>query len=123
MLDRALAENRAKESLVGFPPRVVGAYLEFASTGKLDDLDVVVLGVLHFYLAKKPAVSLETLPGTTKLMDDLGCDSLTMMDMVFMVESLFDIKVDDAELAKIVTLDDLRARLRQHVQGPGAPVG
>jgi 3-hydroxyacyl-[acyl-carrier-protein] dehydratase len=119
MLDRTVAASRAKQSLDGFPPHVVDAYLKFAE-GNAEALDTVVLGVLHFYLAKKPATDLRDMPGTTRLIDDLGCDSLTMMDMVFMVESLFDIKIDDAELTKIVTLDDLRRRLRDHVSGSTA---
>lgn len=122
MLDPALAEKRAQESLVGFPASIHEAYRAFAATGDLRSLDTVVLGVLHFYMARKPAGTLDALPGTTKLADDLGCDSLTMMDTVFMVESLFDIKIDDAELVQIVTLDDLRAKLRQHVQTPPAPI-
>jgi 3-hydroxyacyl-[acyl-carrier-protein] dehydratase len=97
--------------------------LTFADTGDSAALDKVVLGVLQFYLAKKPKESLDVLPGTTRLVDDLGCDSLTMMDMVFMVESLFDIKIDDAELMQIATLDDLRDRLRRHVKGTIPSVG
>lgn len=120
MLDPATAEKRAQESLAGFPAPIIDAYRAFAVAGDLHALDTVVLGVLHFYMAKKPAGTLDGLPGTTKLADDLGCDSLTMMDTVFMVESLFDIKIDDSELVQIVTLDDLRAKLRQHVQTPPA---
>ena len=122
MLDRSLAEKRVTELLTGFPPRVVEAYLAFATSGDHAQLDIVVLGVLYFYLAKKPATRLEDLPGSTRLIEDLGCDSLTMMDMVFMVEGLFDAKIDDTELAKIATLDDLRAHLRAHLQAPGAPI-
>lgn len=123
MLDPALAEKRAKESLVGFPAPVTDAYLAFATTGDLRQLDTVVLGVLRFYLAKKPTGTLENMPGSTRLMDDLGCDSLTMMDTVFTVESLFDIKIDDTELMQIATLDDLRTRLRQHLKAPKATTG
>ena len=121
MFDRTTAEKRAKELLTGFPRRVVDAYLAFATHQDPAQLDIVVLGVLHFYLAKKPEVSLEQLPGSMRLIDDLGCDSLTMMDMVFMVESLFDVKIDDTELAKILTLDDLRRDLRAHLGAAPAP--
>ena len=115
------AQKKADESLVGFPSHVVQAYLAYAQSGDQRNLDVVVLGVLHFYLAKKPADALDSLPGTTRLMEDLGCDSLTMMDMVFMMESLFDIKLDDTELTKIATLDDLRAQIRRHVISKPTP--
>ncbi len=121
MITPTLAEQRIRESLVGFPPPVTAAYRAFAENGDPASLDVVVLGVLHFYLAKKPAEPLDSLPGTTRLIEDLGCDSLTMMDTVFMVEALFEIKLDDAELTKIVTLDDLRRHLRQLVGSAPSP--
>ena len=120
MLNPSLAQTRIRESLVGFPSHVTDAYLTFAENGSLASLDVVVLGVLHFYLAKKPEQSLDTLPGSTRLVEDLGCDSLSMMDTVFMAESLFDIKLDDAELGQIGTLDHLREHLRRHVVGAPA---
>ena len=112
MLTPADAQKRAAELLNGFPPDVVSAYQAFAEKGDPANLDIVVLGVLHFYLAKKPAVSLSTYPSTTRLVEDLGCDSLTMIDMVFMVESIFDVKLEDAKLANLLTLDDLRNYLR-----------
>ncbi len=120
MINLPIAEQRARESFAGFHEQVPSAYLAFAETGDLPSLDAVVLGVLQFYLPKKPAEPIDSLPGSTRLVDDLGCDSLTMMDVVFMVESLFDIKVDDAELPRIVTLDDLRSHLRRLVGTPAS---
>ncbi len=121
MITIPVAKKRAKETLVGFPPRVTAAYLNVAETGSPESLDIAVLGVLHFYLAKKPAEPLDTLPGTTRLVEDLGCDSLTMMDSVFMMESLFDIKINDLELSRLATLDELRAHLRQLVKVGAVP--
>lgn len=114
------AQKRADDSLVGFPPRIIEAYLAYAKNGDPASLDVVVLGVLQFYLAKKPKESLDELPGATRLVEDLGCDSLTMMDTVFMVESLLDIKIDDVELARMTTLDELRGYIRKQVNA-GTP--
>ncbi len=122
MINPDEAQKRIEETLVGFPPQVTAAYLDYAASGSQASLDVVVMGVLQFYLAQKPKGVLEALPGSTRLVEDLGCDSLTMMDTVFMVESLFDIKIDDNDLAKIATLDDLRGHLRQLVKG-GAAAG
>jgi acyl carrier protein len=116
MLNLAEAQKRAAESLVGFPPRVIEAYLAYAQGGDPHSLDVVVLGVLQFYLAKKPGNPLDTLPGTTRLLEDLGSDSLTMMDTIFMAESLLDIKIDDTELARLTTLDELRGYVRRQVK-------
>ncbi len=121
MIDSSVARERAQESFAGFPDGVKSAYLAFAETGDMAALDTVVFGILQFYLPKKPAGQVASLPGSTRLIDDLGCDSLTMMDMVFLTEGLFDIKIDDAALPRILTLDDLRAHLRHLVQGTPSP--
>jgi len=115
MINSTEAPQRIRETLVGFPPRITAAYLAFAKNGEPADLDVVVLGVLQSCLAKKPKVSIDTLPGSTRLADDLGCDSLTMLEAVFMVENLFAIDIDDRDLVRLKTIDDLRDLLRQLV--------
>lgn len=112
MISPSDARLRVQENLTGFPKPVVDAYLTFAETGSLACLDEVVLGVLQFYLAKPPAAPLATLPGSTRLIADLGCDSLTMIDVMFLAENLLGIKLADDELAKIETLDQLRAHFR-----------
>ena len=112
MISTTDARLRVQEHLTGFPPAVVDAYLAFAETGDLALLDNVVLGVLQFYLAKPPALPLAKMPGSTRLIADLGCDSLTMIDVMFLAESLLGIKLADDELVKIETLDELRAHFR-----------
>jgi acyl carrier protein len=108
----------ATTTLDGFPPEVVESYLAYAENGDPDLLNTVVLGVLQFYLANPPAEALVAMPGSTRLVEDLGCDSLTMVDMVFLSESLFGIKLADDELAKVVTLDDLKHHFQRHVTAP-----
>ena len=120
MINPAEAQKRITETMVGFPLRVTSAYRAYSEGGDAGNLDTVVLGVLHFYLAKKPTGTLDELPGATRLIEDLGCDSMTMLDTVFMVETLFAVRIDDQVLPKIVTLDDLRLHLR-HLVNAGVP--
>jgi acyl carrier protein len=115
MISPSDARLRVQENLTGFPQEVIDAYLAFADTGDLGRLDDVVLGVLQFYLAKPPAAPLITLPESTRLIADLGCDSLTMIDVMFLAESLLGIKLADDELAKIETLGQLRAHFRERM--------
>jgi acyl carrier protein len=116
------AQKHIKEILIGFPPHVIAAYAAFAEKGDAVNLDAVVLGVLHFYLAKKPLGTLDTLSGTTRLIEDLGCDSMTMLDTVFMVETLFNIKIDDSALTQLTTLDELKNYLREAVKVSATPL-
>ena len=121
MISATDARQRVQENLQGFPPAVVEAYLSFADTRDPSRLDEVVLGVLQFYLAKPPAVPLATLPGGTRLIEDLGCDSLTMADLLFISETLFEITLVDADVARITTLDELREHFRRSLAPSGAP--
>ena len=123
MILPAEAQKRAQETLVGFSPEIIAAYVGFIERGNPTDLDAVVLGVLQFYLAHPPEKPLLELPGTTRLIEDLGCDSLSMMDMVFMIEGLFDIKLKDEELRTLLTLDDLRRYLRGYFSSNPTPAG
>lgn len=43
----------------------------------------------------------------SKLKDDLGADSLDMVDLIMSIEDAFDIKVDEAKAATIVTVGDI----------------
>jgi acyl carrier protein len=115
------ARLRVQENLTGFPQGVADAYLAFAEKGDLARLDEVVVGVLQFYLAKPPAAPLGTLPGSTRLVADLGCDSLTMIDVMFLAENLLGIKLADDELARIETLDQLREHFRRRMLEVGKP--
>ena len=121
MIPLSDAQRRVQENLTGFPKPVVDAYLSFAASGEVERLDEVVLGVLQFYLAKPPPAPLTSLPGSTRLIADLGCDSLTMIDVMFLAETLLGIKLADDELAKIATLDELRAHFRGRMRAESAP--
>lgn len=122
MISSSEARLRVQENLTGFPPAVIDAYLAFADTGASDRLDEVVLGVLQFYLAKPPSTPLITMPGSTRLIADLGCDSLTMIDVMFLAETLLGIKLADDELVRIETLDELRAHFRARMSSVGTHV-
>ena len=109
------------EKLRGFPPAVVEAYVAFKERGDLNRLDEVVLGMLEYFLATPPPRPLIELPAETQLAADLGCDSLTMVDMLFTAEGLFDIKLADDELARVTTVGDLVRHIRHHLTYRPAP--
>ena len=121
MISATDARQRVQENLTGFPSAVVDAYLAFADTADPARLDEVVLGVLQFYLAKPPPAPLVTMPGSTRLVADLGGDSLTMIDVMFLAENLLGIKLADDELAQIETLDQLREHFRHRMAAVAKP--
>ena len=49
----------------------------------------------------------EDITPETSLIDDLGADSLDLIEIVMKLEDLYDIQIEDDELEKIVTVQDV----------------
>lgn len=43
----------------------------------------------------------------TATLEDLGADSLEVIELVMRLEDLFDIQIDDEDIEKLKTIDDL----------------
>lgn len=107
-----LTAARLRELLRGFPGDTIAACEEFHATGADAAFDRAVHGIITHHLSDPPAQPVATLPGTTALVAGLGLDSITMVEMVFLFEDLFAVKLPQEEFIKVVTLDDLRRLLR-----------
>lgn len=58
-------------------------------------------------ISEKLGVDESQVTEEAKLIDDLGADSLDLVDLVMDFESEFGVKVDDADLKKISTVGDI----------------
>ncbi|AAD35746.1 MULTISPECIES: acyl carrier protein [Thermotoga] len=58
-------------------------------------------------ISEKLGVDESQVTEEAKLIDDLGADSLDLVDLVMDFESEFGVKVDDADLEKISTVGDI----------------
>lgn len=112
--------DQLRETLRGFPEATVQACADFQATGDPTAFDRAVLDIIHHHLSPKPPRPLSTYPGTTKLVAELGLDSITMVELVFIFEDLFKARLPQEELIKVETIDDLRTLLRQHLPAPPA---
>ncbi len=113
--------DKLREILRGFPEETVRDCAEFKATGDKSAFDRALLGLLYYHLSPRPPRPLSTYPGTTALVAELGLDSITMVELVFIFEDLFQAKLPQEKLVGIVTIDDLRALL--HSSLPAAPAG
>jgi acyl carrier protein len=84
-------------------------------------LDPVILAILSDFAPHSCAAHLTTLPGSTRLIDDLGFDSLAITEVVFFAEDLFGISITNREIAEVRTIDDLRAFIRSKVATRSTP--
>ncbi len=60
-------------------------------------------------------ISMYKLQGSTKLVDDLGADSLDVLELLMNLEDEFNLDIDDAMVENIVTVDEVCAFIQDKV--------
>jgi hypothetical protein len=91
------------------------AFHRFQGGGDQAALDPVICGILEDFMPPSSAGPLSGRPGSTRLIDDLGFDSLSITEVVFFAEDLFGISISNEEIIRVRTLDDLRGFIRRKV--------
>jgi len=110
--------DKLRETLRGFPEDTVTACAEFQATGSDEAFQRTVRGVLVHYLSPPPPKPIMSYPGSTRLVADLGLDSITMVELVFLFEDLFLVKLPHEKAIGVVTLDDLSTLLHESLPPP-----
>ena len=110
--DDIVPSEKLRTLLRGFPEPAILACARYQATGSSEAFDEAACRLIQHHLEKPPPTDIAQMPGDTRLAEDLGLDSLTLVEMIFLFEDVFAAKVPQEELMKIVTLDDLRAMLK-----------
>lgn len=56
---------------------------------------------------KIPNIDIEDIVSEASLIDDLGADSLTIVELVMSMEEMFEIEIDDDDAEKLITVQDV----------------
>jgi len=109
------APDSKADAIRHLPPAAQDAFRQFEAGGDSAALDPVVLSILDDFIPRQPPRPLAELPGSTRLMEDLGFDSLAITEVVFFTEDLLGIRIANEEILGVRTLDDLRGFVRRKV--------
>ena len=109
----AASEQEAR--IKHLPAEARAAFQRFQTGGDAAGLDPVIFAILEDFIPLAPAVPLHEQPGTTRLIDELGFDSLSITEVVFFTEDLFGITITNEEIIQVRTLDDLRGFIHRKV--------
>jgi acyl carrier protein len=117
---RGAASPNQEENIRHLPAPARAAFARFQTTGNPAELDPILFAILEDYIPHRPTVPLAELPGRTRLVDDLGFDSMAITEVVFFTEDLFGITISNEEIVQVRSLDDLRGFIRRKLTlGPG----
>ena len=107
-----------REVLKRCPPSAYQAACQFRKTGAPRHLPAIVLGIIERFVEPDLRPKLKHPPDSLRLIEDLGLDSLTMMEIVLLVEDVLAISIRNEELRQLRTLGDVRLFIEGKLREP-----
>ncbi len=102
-----------EELLKSFPDAVRAHYTRFATTRDPAAADEVVIAIIRDHVpTKKQSSTPPLLTDEMTLTGDLGIDSVSIADAVFLIEEVFSVSIAGKELVRLRTIGDLRGFIR-----------
>ncbi len=106
-------DDHLREILKRCPPSTYEAARRFRVTGDVRQVPAIVFGIIERFTESELRPKLRKPHDGLMLGEDLGLDSLTMMEIVLLVEDVLTISIKNDELRHLRTLGDVR----QFVEG------
>lgn len=114
-------ETLLRDSLKRCSPDTIDAALEYRATQNPALIPTIITGIIDRFLDPDMRPRLREGGESLRFMDDLGIDSLTMMEIVMLVESTLDITIDNNELQNLRTVGDVNLFIEAKITGKPAP--
>ncbi|OHE86738.1 MAG: hypothetical protein A3G75_12040 [Verrucomicrobia bacterium RIFCSPLOWO2_12_FULL_64_8] len=101
-------DERLREVLKRCSPSTYEAARRFRQTGDPAHLPAIIHGVIQRYMEPDRRAALTQPDDGLRLVEDLGIDSLTMMEIVMLAEDVLQITVTGREMCQLRTLGDAK---------------
>ncbi len=100
-----------KETMRKCPPAAVEAAIAYRQTGDPRHVPAVVLGIIERFLEPEYRPKIRAGDDSLRLTDDLGVDSLVMVEIIIMIEEVLGFSIHNEDLKNMSTLGDLKEYL------------
>lgn len=106
------AEQELRETLKRCSPETLEAAIRFRKSADKTAVPVIVLGIVERFMDPELRPKLSNGGDDMKFSEDLGIDSLTMVEMVMMIEDTLKLPVDNNDLRDLRTVGDVKKFLQ-----------
>ena len=110
-----------REALKRCSPQTCEAALRFRATGDFIELPVIVRGVIERFVDHEHRWRLQSPTPDLRLIEDLGIDSLTMMEIVMLAEEALPISISNDDLRHLRTLGEVERFIASKLRGEPPP--
>jgi len=114
-------EAALRESLKRCSPATIEAAIAYRKTHEISHLPAVIIGVIERFVEPDLRAKLKESDDELRLVEDLGIDSLTMMEIVILVEDVLVMSIDNEDLRTLRTIGDIKVFIDCKVRGLPPP--
>jgi 3-hydroxyacyl-[acyl-carrier-protein] dehydratase len=114
-------EAALREALKRCSPSTFEAAVQFRKTGNADHMPAIVIGVIERFVEPDLRPKLKDADDDLRLIEDLGIDSLTMMEIVILVEEVLQLTINNDELRNLRTVGDVKTFIDCKIRGLPLP--
>ena len=118
-----LTEDKVQElrtALKRCSPETIDAAIRFRQSRDPKEVPTIIYGIIERHLPPESPKKLAEADDSTELIQGLGVDSLTMLEIVLSIEETLGISIDNDELRTIRTLGDVKAFIARKLSGADA---
>ncbi len=112
-----------RKKLQGHPPATALACERYLASNNSADLDFLIIEILRYFHPEPASLRASAFAPDKHLNQDLGLDSVALVEAVFLLEDLFEISIPNEELDPIQTFGDLQNYLRIKLADSGTLPG
>lgn len=114
-------EVALREALKRCSPSTFEAAVQYRKTGNPEHVPAVVIGVIERFVEPDLRTKLKDADDDLRLIEDLGIDSLTMMEIVILVEDVLQMTINNDELRNLRTVGDVKTFIDCKIRGLPLP--
>lgn len=116
------ADAQLGEALRRCSPETRDAARAYRGTGDLRHVPAIVRGVIERFTDHDRRHLLQTADPGLRLVEDLGLDSLTMMEIIMLAEEVLPLSISNDELRLLRTVGDVEQFITAKLRGEPAPL-
>lgn len=109
-------EAALRESLKRCSEATVNAAVAYRKDGDSSGVSLVVIGIIERFVEPDVRPKLEQADtDSLRVAEDLGVDSLTLVEVVMLVEEALDMHIDNDELQNLTTIGSIKNFVSQKI--------
>ncbi len=108
-------EDILRENLKRCSPETIEASIAFRKTHDVNQIPTLVTGIIARYVEPEFKHKLENPSEDMELAKELNLDSITMVEIIVMMEDAMGTSIDNSEIMNLKTLKDIKTFVAQKI--------